>query len=119
MSRESIDLQKVQDDGEELLKRFGAVLDEKFGEDALAKEDLAVFRHEVGALGYAINNLQATIASLLIERFISQGEDFEETIELVRQLMMADADAMALEGARRLESAIAIAALRKKKVTSH
>jgi hypothetical protein len=118
VSRE-IDLEKVQDDGDELVRGFQAVIEAKYGEGALAKEDLLTFQQEIGALGYAINNLQAMVASLVMERFISQGESFPETVEIVRQMMMADAHDMATEGARRLEIGIVLALSKRKKSTSH
>jgi hypothetical protein len=112
-------VEKMIADGDDLLDQIQSILKSKFGDDALAKESLDDFQQEIGALSYAVNNIQATIASLLIQRFVAQGDELEGSVDIIRQMMMADTHESAMEGLRRFQLGLAIATALSKKPTSH
>ena len=119
------ELDKIEQDGQEIAEGFHQVIEKKFGTEALMKDALQDFLMESAAVGYAVNYLNSVLASLVIERLVEQGDSIEKAQTEVAAMMAEDAKMAAKEGGLRFQTGLAAAKAmmealpKQKKYTSH
>lgn len=123
--KDMINLKEMQDNGEAIYDNIEADLKSRFGNDFLSKDDILEFALEAGSVAYALNMMNATLASLLIERLVSETDtSAEQAYEEISDVLVRDAREMAKEAFERYKSSVSIVEAfqkidKSKKPTSH